>query len=61
MDYKYSYDSIEVSNQPSVKICNAYYKSKRKDGYVWAHFPLCNDANCPLTHKELLCGASLEN
>lgn len=41
--------------------CNAYSKSVRADGKVWAHYPTCTEGNCPLVHKELLEGAILES
>ena len=40
--------------------CFAYCKSKRKDGLYWAHYPYCEDKNCPLAHPELLEGAKLK-
>ncbi len=41
-------------------LCGAYAESKRPDGLFWAHYPECNNKNCPLKHKELLEGAVLE-
>ena len=56
-------DNIECNytiDIPFVGICcKAYYKSKRKDGKLWLHFPLCSEENCPLLHPELLEGATL--
>lgn len=41
-------------------LCGAYSKSKRKDKLHWAHYPHCKKENCPLVHKDLLQGATLE-
>lgn len=47
---------------PNVGICcKAYYESVRKDGLGWMHFPVCDEANCPLIHSELLEGAILKS
>ena len=47
---------------PTIGVCcEAYVKSKRKDGKEWLHFPICKEANCPLIHSELLEGAMLES
>ena len=47
---------------PTIGICcGAYVESKRKDGKIWGHFPVCKEENCPLIHSELLEGAILEN
>jgi len=34
--------------------CMAYSQSKRSDDLHWAHYPYCEDRNCPLKHPELL-------
>lgn len=47
---------------PTIGVCcEAYAKSVRADGKVWAHFPICTEANCPLIHSDLLEGATLES
>ena len=41
--------------------CDAYYSSEcGGKKHWWAHFPVCNDKNCPIKHPELLQGAKLE-
>ena len=35
-------------------LCNAYWKSKRDDGKGWAHFPKCNEMDCPIMNPDLL-------
>lgn len=40
--------------------CMAYSWSKRPDGLHWAHYPCCEDSNCPIQHPELLEGAVLD-
>lgn len=41
-------------------LCKAYAESKRHDDLCWAHYPECNNENCPLKHPELLEGAVLK-
>jgi hypothetical protein len=50
-----------ILNIPNIgTCCVAYSKSKRKDGFHWAHYPNCKLENCPLLHPELLDDAVLE-
>jgi len=45
---------------PKIGICcGAYGESKRPDGRHWAHYPFCEEKDCPLIHPELLDGAEL--
>lgn len=49
--------SFEISN---IGICcGAYGESKRPDGRHWAHYPFCEENDCPLIHPDLLEGAEL--
>lgn len=39
--------------------CGAYSVSKRSDKKIWAHYPICDEENCPIINASLLEGASL--
>ena len=40
--------------------CNVYSNSKRPDGKWWCHWPKCSEENYPITHPELLEGATFD-
>lgn len=42
-------------------LCGIYSKYKLPNGKIWAHYPVCEDKNCPLLHPELLGDAILDN
>ena len=49
--------------QGAQTLCGAYSESTPPKGARWkhwAHYPLCEERNCPLKHPELLDGATLE-
>ena len=47
---------------PNDKIlCGAYSKTRLSNGKIWAHYPVCENKNCPLLHPELLEDAILDN
>ena len=41
--------------------CSAYSYAKYPNGISWLHFPVCDPANCPAKHPELLDGGKLED
>jgi hypothetical protein len=49
---------LNIPNRKT-KLCGAYSKSKRNDGKYWAHYPVCDNNNCPLKYEELLCNSKL--
>ena len=42
-------------------LCGAYSKTRLPNGKIWAHYPVCENKNCPLLHPELLGDAILDN
>lgn len=52
MECKYKYDLLGAG-----KCYHKYYETEREDRKIWAHFPLCEEKNCPIIHPELLSAA----
>lgn len=42
-------------------LCSVYSKHRLPNGNIWAHYPVCEDKNCPLLHPGLLEDAILDN
>lgn len=58
---KYEMDLRKCKQSTPNILCGAYSESKRSDGLFWAHYPKCENKNCPLVHKELLGDSILES
>lgn len=41
-------------------LCCIYSKYRLPNGKIWAHYPVCENKNCPLLHPELLGDAILD-
>ena len=47
-------DDVFTKNVQEVFFCGYYSDIARSDGIHNAHYPKCEDKNCPLKHPELL-------
>lgn len=51
---------MSISSNDEI-LCGIYSEHRLPNGKIWAHYPVCENKNCPLLHPELLEDTILDN